>query len=50
LTESFERLLEKASDKVLKDASNRLREHFERCGKPGEIARFEAMLEARSRR
>ncbi len=47
LIASFERLLDRDRASVKQSALDRLRKHFERCGNREEIARFEAMLEAR---
>ncbi len=45
LTESFQGILAKnKTARVHDDAFERLRDHFERCGKPEEIPRYEAML------
>lgn len=41
---SFERLLATTRERTKSDAFERLREHFERCGKAGEVTRFEKML------
>ena len=45
LVPSFERLLSNTRDRVKRDALERLSEHLERCGKPGEIPRYAAMLD-----
>ena len=44
LIESFQNLVSKARQRAQADGFDRLREHFERCGKTKEIARFQAML------
>ena len=47
LVESFEAILAKTdSNRRRQDAFDRLREHFERCGEPADIARYAAMLKA----
>ena len=46
LVGSFERLLGRSKERTQRDALERLREHFERCGKPQEIVRFADMLAA----
>ncbi len=43
LVASFEKLLDR-KERTRRDAFERVREHFERCGKPQDVARFEAML------
>lgn len=49
LVESFESQLKKAArDRARQDALARLREHLVRCGKPQEIPRYSALLEAES--
>ncbi len=44
LVESFQQLLTKAEQRHRQDAFDRLRDHLERCGRPQDIARNEAML------
>lgn len=46
LTKSFLVLVEHSRQRQKEDALRRLREHFERCGRPEEIERFEAMAAA----
>ena len=47
LVESFQRLLGKNTrERTRRDAFERLSAHLERCGKPQEVARYDAMLTA----
>ena len=49
LVGSFEAILARqTSARVRQDAFDRLRDHFERCGRPREIDRYAAMLDSRA--